>query len=123
MAIRGTGNFDNDDAAEYVELLAAKLVATISEVHADRNRLRPSEDGDGLFMPSVELLALLCERYAAPPPRPTTIREWRDHYLAVFDRAKDPPGVDEAYRPARRKVIENTFRWLLGVAMSYWEDE
>ncbi len=123
MATWGHGNFDNDDAVEYVGLLAAKLVATITEVVGDRSRLHPGEDGEGLLMPSVELLALLCERYNAEPPKPATIRDWRKKYLAAYDRAKAPTGTARAYRPARRKAIENTFRWLLGVAMSYWEDE
>jgi hypothetical protein len=123
MATWGEGNFDNDDAVEYLGLLAAKLVATISEVVDDRTRRRPAEDGEGLLMPSVELLALLCERYNAAPPKPASVSHWAKQYIAAFDRGPDPPGVDKSFRTQRRKAVENTFRWLQGVAESYWESE
>ena len=58
-------------------MLATKLVATINEIARDDERLALDEDGETLFMASVDLLALMCERYAMQPPHPKTVRQWR----------------------------------------------
>jgi hypothetical protein len=102
-------------------MLTAKLVATIKEVMADDERLDLDEDGETLLMPSVEVLALLCERYNAPPPKPATVKQWATRYLAVFDRGIDHFEPAQGYKVGRRKVIENTFRWLEGLAESHWD--
>src|SRR5262245_13955235 len=78
-------NFGNDGARDYLAMLTAKLVATINEVFADPERTALDEDGETLLMPSVEVLALLCERYDVAPPRPATVRQWHQTYLAVYD--------------------------------------
>ena len=109
-------NFGNSSARAYLGMLTAKLVATINEVFADEERLEPDEDGESLFMPSVDVLALLCERYAAKPPQPDTVRQWHDTYLKKFDAAKVGPNAE--FRGKRRMVIENTFRWLESLAES-----
>jgi len=109
-------NFGNDGARAYLGMLTAKLMATINEVFADDERLEPDEDGESLFMPSLDVLATLCERYAAKPPKPAKVRQWRDKYLAMFDAAK--VGASAEFRAARRMVIANTFRWLESLAES-----
>ncbi|HEY7428610.1 MAG TPA: hypothetical protein VH682_30550 [Gemmataceae bacterium] len=114
-------NFGNDGAMEYLALLTAKLVAAITEIMADPERLELDEDGESMLMPSVEILALLCERYDAMPPRPSTVRQWGQKYLKMYDRCIDAVCSDAGFKAARRKVIENTFRWLTGVAESYWD--
>ena len=58
MRIWGEDNFANEGARDYLELLTAKLVATASEIFIDTERLELDEDGESMFMPSVELLAL-----------------------------------------------------------------
>lgn len=122
MATWGEDNFGNDSAMDYLALRTAQLVATITEVVANKQRLRPGEDGEGLLMPSVELLALLCERYGAAPPKLATIRQWSDKYLRAFDKSDDLEGPTPGFRAARRKVIEKTFRWLEGLAESHWDE-
>jgi hypothetical protein len=114
-------NFGNDGALEYLALLTAKLVATITEIMADEERLELDEDGETMLMPSVEILALLCERYDARPPRPATVRQWGRKYLQVYDRGIDAFNPDADFKVARRKVIEHTFRWLESLAESSWD--
>ena len=65
MGSWGDDNFANDGARDYLSVLAAKLVATITEIYRDDDRLALDEDGESMFMPSVELLALMCERYGS----------------------------------------------------------
>jgi hypothetical protein len=98
-----------------------RLTATIEAVAADDDRLELDEDGETMLMPSVELLALLCERYNAEPPKPAVVRQWREKYLAVYDRDVDKLKPSAEFKVGRRKVIEKTFRWLEGLAESFWE--
>lgn len=110
-------NFGNDGARDYLSMLIARLVANISEVVNDAERLAPEEDGESILMPAVEVLALLCERYDAAPPRLATVKGWHDKYVAAFDAGQLK--ASPSFKAARRKVIENTFRWLEGLAESY----
>ena len=101
-------NFGNDGAMAYLSVLTSKLIATIKEVCADEGRLEADEDGETLLMPSVEVLALLCERYDAAPPRPTTIRQWHEKYLAAFDASIDKMSPPPGFKTGRRKMIAKT---------------
>jgi hypothetical protein len=119
MAAWTEDNFGNDGARGYLAMLTAKLVATINEVFADPERTELDEDGESLLMPSVEVLALLCERYEAPPPKPATVRQWHEKYLAVYDRDIEKRKPRPELKVARRKTIDNTFRWLESLADTY----
>ncbi len=119
MATWTADNFGNDGARGFLAMQTAKLVGTINEVLADPERSELDEDGESLLMPSVEVLALLCERYNAVPPKPATVRQWRDKYLAVYDRDVDKLKPTSELKAARRKVIDKTFRWLEGLGASY----
>jgi hypothetical protein len=68
------------------------------------------------------VLALLCERYDATPPKLATVRQWVQKYLKTYDRCIDDLNPDPAFKVARRKVIEHTFRWLEGLSESYWQN-
>jgi hypothetical protein len=114
-------NFGNDGARQYLSVLTARLLATIKEVIADAERLAPDEDGESLLMPSIDVLATLCERGNAEPPRPATVKQWHTKYLAAFDAGFDKLKPKPEFKAARRKVIDNTFRWLEGLAESYHE--
>jgi hypothetical protein len=119
MKDRTEDNFGNPGARDYLAVLTARLMAAIREVLADAERLDPDEDGESLLMPSVEVLALLCERYDAEPPRPATVKQWHTKYVAAFDAGIDAMKPTAEFRAARRRVIDNTFRWLEGLAVSY----
>ncbi len=121
MKTADTDNFANDGAKDYLAMLTAKLVATICEIVADDERMELDEDGETMLMPSVEILALLCERYDAVPPKPAKVRQWGAKYLAVYDATIDGLDYEPAYKAGRRKVIDTTFRWLESLAESYWE--
>jgi hypothetical protein len=120
MAAFSEDNFGNDGAVAYLSVLTARLMGAISEILASPDRLELDEDGESMFMPSVEILALLCERYNAPPPKPATVKQWHGRYLQVYDKGIDALKPTKEFKVARRKVIENTFRWLEGVAAAYW---
>ena len=114
-------NFANNGAMDYLAMLTAKLVATIKEIMADPERLALDEDGETMLMPSVDILALLCERYNASPPKPATVQQWSQKYLQLYDDTIDEVNADSEYQIARRKAIEQTFRWLESLSESYWD--
>jgi hypothetical protein len=113
-------NFANDGARGYVGMLTTQLVATINAIVSSPSRLELDEDGESMLMPSVEILALLCERTGAVPPKPALIRQWGKKYLKQFDSTIDALNPSAEYKVGRRKVIENTFHWLESLAESYW---
>lgn len=117
----GEENFANEGARAYLGMLTARLVATIKEIYADEERLALDEDGESMLMPSIEVLALLCERYNAPPPKPNAVRQWATKYLEVYDATIDDLQAPPEFKAARRKVIDHTFRWLECLASSYWD--
>jgi hypothetical protein len=117
----GDDNFGTDGARDYLSMLSAKLVATVTEILRDEERIGLDEDGEAMFMPSVELLALLCERYGSTPPKPAKVAQWRDRYLQVFDETGEDYNPDPDFLDRRRKVIEKTFRWLMSLSESYWD--
>jgi hypothetical protein len=121
MEDRSEDNFGNEGARGYLAVQTARLLANIREVVADDDRLDPDEDGESLLMPAVELLALLCERYDAEPPRAATVRQWHAKYLAAFDAGAPALGMSPEFAAARRRVIDQTFRWLESLAESYHE--
>ncbi len=99
-----------------------QLTAAITAVAEDESRLQLAEDGETLFMPCVELLAMLCERYHAEPPRPAAVREWHEKYLEVYDCGIDRLKTTDEFKVARRKLIEKTFRWLESrLSESFWD--
>jgi hypothetical protein len=115
-------NFGNDGALEYLAMVTARLVATITEVLADDERAQLDEDGESMLMPSVELLALLCERYDIPTPKPATVRQWHEQYLDIYDSSIDRLKRKAGFKTARRKVIDHTFRWLESLSEAFWEE-
>lgn len=121
MGTWAEGNFDNDGSLDYLAGLNHQLTTAIEEVLADQMRVRLDEDGEAILMPSVEILALLCERYNAAPPKETTVQQWRKKYLQVFDKQIDGLQPKADFKTRRRRVIDHTFEWLEGLARSYWQ--
>src|SRR5262249_53144621 len=111
--------FGNDGARQFLEMQTTRLVGTIHDIITHKDRIGPDDDGESMLMPCVEVLALFCERYDVPPPKPATVHQWHRTYLAAFDAGfdamKPPPGL----KALRRKKIEQTFRWLESLAESY----
>ncbi len=116
------GNFDNDDAMDYLGEVIELLSERVDEILADKRRRRLDEEGEGRLMPSVELIALLCERYNVRPPREKTIHKWREKYLKVFDGEIDGLDPKPGYKDERRKTIEKTFEWLESLSRTFWEN-
>jgi hypothetical protein len=116
---RTEDNFGNEEARQFLRIQATRLIGVIHEVVSDPQRLPPADDGEGMLMPCVEILALLCERYDVAPPPVATVRAWHEAYMKAFDRGFDALEAPASFKAPRRKVIDKTFRWLESLAESY----
>jgi hypothetical protein len=132
MGTWAEGNFDNDEAGEYVDELIEHFSENIEEILDDAERGGLDEtrlsiafvsEGEGRLMPSVELIALLAERYNAAPPKEETVHKWRERYLKVYDKQIDGLDPKSGYKEARRKTIEKTFEWLESLSRTSWSEE
>jgi hypothetical protein len=47
---------------------------------------------------------------------------WRDSYLKVYDATAAGYIADATLRTNRRAAIEKTFRWLMSLSESYWDN-
>jgi hypothetical protein len=104
----------------YLAEIVRQLTTTITDILADRKRIALDEEGESRLMPSVELIALLCERYQAIPPREKIVQQWRKKYLKVFDQQVESLAPPADLKLRRRKVIDNTFEWLEGLSKIHW---
>lgn len=114
------GNFDSAGAGEFLTELIDDIEDTIEEIFDDEERFALDDDAEYILMPSVELMALLCERYGAKPPKVKKVQKWRKKYLKMFDKQIDALEPPPGYKDERRQTIDKTFAWLEGVATSYY---
>src|SRR5262249_4859264 len=89
MGTWGTGNFESDDALDFVDEQIDRFVAIITEIFADEQRFRLDEGAEGQLMPSVEILILLCERSRALLPTEIDVAALKRRYLDMYDAQID----------------------------------
>jgi hypothetical protein len=132
MGTWGPGNFDSDDAVDYLSGIVRGFVETVEQLFA-QGRAGLTDQGEGRLMPTVEMISVLCDwcQGGPPavrvvvPPRPGMVRRWRQQYLQIYDEQIDgllPPGGD-SFGPERRAHIVRTFDRLEVLAMEGWEDD
>jgi hypothetical protein len=121
MGSWGAGNFDNDDATDYLADLIDELAVQIDEVLDDPERRALDEQGEAVIPTTAQILSVLVENFNTVPPKPKVVVRWRKGYLAVFDEGIDSLEPAESYKEERRAVIEQTFRRLEEQARAYWK--
>lgn len=109
MGTWGAGNFDNDSAMDYVGEFEHELVARIEDILADEDRCALDEEGEGVLMPTLEILSTLFEHCHFGLPERETVQRWKTQYLAVYDEDIDYLTLSQEFKEARRAAIEATF--------------
>ena len=109
MGTWGSGNFDNDSACDYLGEVEHELVERIEEILADEDRCALDEEGDGVLMPTLQMLSVLHEHCRMGLPEPATVKRWKVKFLAVYDEQIDGFEPVPGHKEARRGVIEATF--------------
>ncbi|MEU4094613.1 DUF4259 domain-containing protein [Streptomyces sp. NPDC026673] len=115
----GSGNFDEDTAADHLSLHTGRLVREVTEAMAGAPEALEPDEYWGVAVPcNVELLHLIAAQGWAGTvlPGAATVREWKAAYLAVWDGAVDGLAPSAEYRVERREVIARTFDRLAELA-------
>jgi hypothetical protein len=103
----GHGNFEDDDALDYVGGLTGKLAAELDRAAAKR-RL----SGDEVLtrcIPRLAVLALLVKGTNTIGPEVARLERWRAAFKAGFDRDAADIYDDPADARRRWRVVERTF--------------
>ncbi|WDZ83848.1 DUF4259 domain-containing protein [Micromonospora cathayae] len=119
MGTWGSGNFDDDTAADHLSALTGRLISEVAEaMSGDPVGIEPDEYWGVVVPCNLELLHLLArQKYVgASLPAPETIADWKSRYLAVWDGTIDGLEPSPEYREQRRTVLVRTFDQLLELA-------
>ena len=117
MTAWGPGNFENDDALDFVQEEIHRHVAAIEAIFADSQRFQLDDTGDaeGELMPRVAILALLLERCGGvfDPHIGPDVGAWKARYLEMYDDQIDDLQPRGDFKLQRRAVIADTFDTLI----------
>lgn len=112
MGTWGNGNFDSDTAADHLSILAARLLEETKTAMASKPVELEASEYWGVAVPcNVELMALLAEQQwvGAMVPDLTTVRAWKQTYLAIWDASIDGLSPSAEWKAARRAILVATF--------------
>ncbi|NMM90883.1 DUF4259 domain-containing protein [Rhodococcus sp. SRB_17] len=119
MGTWGSGNFDDDTAADHLSDLTGRLVDEVTTaMSGDLVDIEPDEYW-GVAVPcNLELLHLIAQQrhVGVSLPDPETIVGWKVRFLAVWDGAIDGLEPKPDYKVQRREVLVRTFDQLAEVA-------
>ncbi len=115
MGVWGTGNFENDTAADYLSLITSQIAEEIEEAISHPNEIEPDEF-EGVVVPcKLEILYLFAKQHwvGLMLPDSALVIKWKKEYLFVWDQYMEKSDSKEEYINARRKVIAKTFDQLI----------
>jgi hypothetical protein len=124
MGTWGEGNFDKDDAFEFLEIMLDDLIRTIRTCLSSRRTANYhwfyENYGEARLMPAVDMLITLTKHYGTSVSELETheITEWKMTYLRIFDAVIGDYAPND-YRTKRREVIVATFDELLAMAAEW----
>ncbi|MER6530182.1 DUF4259 domain-containing protein [Streptomyces sp. NPDC001508] len=108
----GTGNFENDTAADHLSILTDRLITEVADAMAgDPVEIEPDEYWGVAVPANLELLSLLARQgYAgASLPEADVVEGWKKTYMAVWEGYIDELEVSSGYKDKRRAVLIRTF--------------
>lgn len=112
MGTWGVGNFDSDDAREYLYVVVNRFIEEIEEyflLKEDPDDFITSP-GEDKVMPAIDMCITLCEMYNSPRMYEELAQRWRHDYLKAFD-AERVIG-EGSFKEKRREAIVQTFNRL-----------
>ncbi|MFC7244228.1 DUF4259 domain-containing protein [Catellatospora aurea] len=119
MGTWGSGNFDDDTAADHLSMLTDRLISEVTEaMSGDPVEIEPDEYW-GVAVPcNLELLHLIAQQgwVGAGLPEPEVIDGWKTRFLAAWDGAIGGLEPAPGFKEQRRAVLERTFDQLSELA-------
>ncbi|MBD2766876.1 DUF4259 domain-containing protein [Hymenobacter sp. BT664] len=119
MGTWGSGNFDSDDALDYLSDIANPLVEKLMEV-VENPELADADEESNHCMAAVEILTMLSQYYSDTRLNPQFVADCRRTVLTQWDETIDELDPDPDYKVARRQVMEQSFDKLLAV-VKHWQ--
>lgn len=120
MGTWGSGNFDDDTAADHLSGITGRLVSQIEEAMAgDPVGLEPDEYW-GVAVPcNVELLCLIAEQHyvGATVPGAAVVEGWKKTFMAVWERTIDGLEPGPEHKERRRAELIRTFDRLAALSV------
>jgi hypothetical protein len=110
MGAWGCGNFENDNASDYMVEVQERLFADVREV-LDGAGISDelTSTVDAVIMPIAELLCVIGEHIAPVYLDRSEFEQWRHAVLTAYDRHIDEYNPTIDYKTDRRAVIVQTF--------------
>lgn len=108
----GTGNFENDTAADHLSMLTDRLITEVADAMAgDPVGIEPDEYWGVAVPANLELLSLLARQgyVGASLPEADVVEGWKKTYMAVWEGSIDELEASAGYREERRAVLIRTF--------------
>ncbi|MBX9691312.1 MAG: WGR domain-containing protein, partial [Cyanobacteria bacterium] len=122
MGTWNVGNFDNDEALDYVCELMEQLQARVDQWFAvDEPDI--GDGGEGVVMPTVAIMHLLAENCNAAPPKQNQVSKWSERYVELYGAQIDELSEDEEFKKQRKLAIQVTFKKLEESSRAYWSGE
>ncbi|MEU6018477.1 DUF4259 domain-containing protein [Streptomyces sp. NPDC047515] len=112
MGTWGSGNFDDDTAADHLSDITGRLVSQIEEAMADDPVGLEPDDYWGVAVPcNVELLCLIAEQHyvGATVPGAAVVQGWKKTFMDVWERTIDGLEPEPEYKEKRRTELIRTF--------------
>src|SRR5690348_11151133 len=114
MGTWGAGNFQNDGALDYLGEVIGHLAENVEELlGADLGT------GERTLMPSVAMIATLCEHHNGVPPKLADVERWKQSYLATYDAEIDGYAPQGDFKAERRAAIAATFEALAKISREF----
>ncbi|WP_371661804.1 DUF4259 domain-containing protein [Streptomyces sp. NBC_00280] len=108
----GTGNFENDTAADHLSILTDRLITEVADAMAgDPVEIEPDEYWGVAVPANLELLSLLARQgyVGASLPEAEVVEGWKRSYMAVWEGSIDGLAPSSGYKDERRTVLIRTF--------------
>jgi hypothetical protein len=125
MGAWGSGNFENDTAADHLSELTSRLVNEIAEAMEDPSELAADEYWGNAVPCNLEILNLIASKKWAGTllPEPDRVEEWKAIYMSVWEESIDDLDVKPAFKKQRHKKLLKTFNELLAHAQDQHADD
>jgi hypothetical protein len=98
----GHGVFENDSARDYLDVLLFKLIEDIELGFLIRTTMSAvdflEESGEYKFIPAIDILVTLNEKYNSFPVNRDMALQWRHDYMQTYDTAA---AEDPSYFPSQ----------------------
>ena len=113
MGTWGAGNYQNDEALDYIHDFRDELIAQIEDTINSKHGMEPDEPESATMLCNIDLICAINELAKIALMKAETVEQWKTAYLLVWDSHIDGMDPKPGFKADRRKVIVETFDRLI----------